>query len=353
MKSLLVLLSSLVLLTSCGNESGLDFSGVDPELAVPPTQIMVLGTAHLSNYENDLYLDDLEPLLERLEVYAPDIITIESSPGMTCQRAKSYPREHAGYADFYCFDGRPYRAESGLSVSEGSFQARQALLAWPVTPTASQRRQLAAFFLASEEPISALVQWLRLAEVDQVADDGLGPASVEVLNRLGQSMNESSSIAARLAARRGLERVFYADDHGSFLDAEGESEAYGARLSELWSQGGDPCQSRSDSADAKLRGGDLLGAYRDYNSPAYSIRAIDCDMRLAMNDEESEQYGRKYTMAWEARNLRMVSLIIDAAATEPGGRVLSVVGATHKPYQEAYLDQMHDVKIVNTDTVLN
>ena len=72
-----------------------------------------------------------------------------------------------------------------------------------------------------------------------------------------------------------------------------------------------------------------------------------------MNDDEPERYGRKYTMAWEARNLRMVSLIMDAATTKPGGRVLSIVGATHKPYQEAYLDQMQDVKIVNTDTVLD
>ena len=346
-------LASVLALAACGQNDSLDFSGVDPALTVPPTQIMVLGTAHLYNYENNLSLNDLEPLLERLEAYAPDIVTIENSPGMTCQRARSYPREHAGYADVYCFDGGPYRAESGLSLSQGSFQAREALLDWPDTPTAAERRQLASYFLASEEPVSALVQWLQLDEVDRVAGDGLGPASVEVLNRLGQSMDESTSIAARLAARQGLERVFYADDHGSFLDAEGDSEAYGARLNELWSQEGDPCQSRSDTAIAKLTGGDILGAYRDYNSQAYMIKAIDCDLRLTMNDDEPERYGRKYTMAWEARNLRMVSLIMDAATIKPGGRVLSIVGATHKPYQEAYLDQMQDVKIVNTDTVLD
>jgi len=185
MKNFLVFLSSAVFLMSCGNESGLDLSGVDPGLTVPPTQVMVLGTAHLNNYENDLSLDDLEPLLVRLEAYAPDIITVEGSPGMTCQRARSYPREHVGYAHVFCFDGEPYRTESGLSVSQASFQAREALLDWPDRPTAAQRRQLAAYFLASEEPVSALVQWLQLADEDRVAGDGLGPASVKVLTASG------------------------------------------------------------------------------------------------------------------------------------------------------------------------
>ena len=72
-----------------------------------------------------------------------------------------------------------------------------------------------------------------------------------------------------------------------------------------------------------------------------------------MNDDEQEGYGRRYTMNWQARNLRMVSLIMEAAATKPGGRVLSIVGSSHKLYQEAYLDQMHDVEIINTDVVLN
>ena len=271
MKSFLIVLSGMLFLASCTADDSWDFSGVDPALTVPPTQVMVLGTAHLSGYKDDLTLDDLEPLLERLEAYAPNVITIEESSGMTCNRARTYPREHEGYADGYCFDGEPYRAESGLSASEGSFRARNILLDWPNTPTAAERRQLAAAFLASEEPASALVQWLRLDDEDRVAGDGLGPLSVAVLKRYGQSLNESNSIAARLAARRGLERLYYADDHGSFLDADGEAEAYGRRINELGAPEGDPCWDHYAGPDEKLTGGDVLGAYRDcllYTSPS-------------------------------------------------------------------------------------
>ena len=37
----------------------------------------------------------------------------------------------------------------------------------------------------------------------------------------------------------------------------------------------------------------------------------------------------------------------------PGGRMLVVAGASHKFYLEAYLNQMHDVRIVDTDAVLH
>lgn len=176
---------------------------------------------------------------------------------------------------------------------------------------------------------------------------------MELLSKLSQSLNESYSIAARLAGRLGLEQLFYADDHGSYIYADGEKESYGARVSEPWPSEDDPCQAHFKSPSTKLVEGDVFGAYRELNDVNYQRTQMSCDWKRTMNDAEPEQYGRQYTMGWEARNLRMVSLIMTAAITEPGGRVLSIVGASHKPYFEAYLDQMHDVEIVNTDTVLD
>lgn len=36
----------------------------------------------------------------------------------------------------------------------------------------------------------------------------------------------------------------------------------------------------------------------------------------------------------------------------PGSRLLAIVGASHKGYYEAYLNQMHDVKLTDATTVL-
>jgi predicted esterase YcpF (UPF0227 family) len=37
----------------------------------------------------------------------------------------------------------------------------------------------------------------------------------------------------------------------------------------------------------------------------------------------------------------------------PGTRMLALVGASHKGYYEAYLNQMHDVQLVDTNSVLD
>ncbi|MEP6342982.1 MAG: hypothetical protein ABJ275_06675 [Maricaulaceae bacterium] len=73
-------------------------------------------------------MENINPLLDRLEAYAPDVITIEDSSRMTCNRIRAYPLEYVGIADSHCFDGAPFREESGLSISEGTYQARIAIL---------------------------------------------------------------------------------------------------------------------------------------------------------------------------------------------------------------------------------
>jgi hypothetical protein len=42
----------------------------------------------------------------------------------------------------------------------------------------------------------------------------------------------------------------------------------------------------------------------------------------------------------------------EAIGMRPGSRTLVIVGASHKGYLEAYLNQMHDVRIVPTSQVL-
>ena len=58
-------------------------------------------------------------------------------------------------------------------------------------------------------------------------------------------------------------------------------------------------------------------------------------------------YGRQYVAWWETRNLRMVANIRASFGNKPGARVLSIVGTSHKPYYEAYLGMMHEVKLVD------
>ena len=48
----------------------------------------------------------------------------------------------------------------------------------------------------------------------------------------------------------------------------------------------------------------------------------------------------------------MVSNIRAAFGARPGARVLNLVGASHKPYYDAYLNLMPDVELVDAEAVL-
>jgi len=65
-----------------------------------------------------------------------------------------------------------------------------------------------------------------------------------------------------------------------------------------------------------------------------------------------QAFGRNYVGYWETRNLRMVANIRDVVGQTPGMRLLAIVGASHKPYYEAYLNLMHDVQLVDAEAVL-
>ena len=338
--------------SSQAQAQAIDLRGVDPALNLEPTQVMVLGTAHLAAIDG-LEARHIAPLIDRLMTFNPQVITIEGVPGETCEMMRLYPSEYAAALDNYCFDFAPFRAESMLDMGQAAARIRTLLSDWPEAPSAEQRRDLAAAFLAAGEPYSALVQWWRLDQGERRIGNGLGEVSVAFLDERAASKSESTQIAARLAARLGLERVFTADDHSADLVLAPYGDALWVRMQEIWDSG-DP--DRADPyarAAADIVGGKVLAAYRFYNDPDTQRAAIGNDFRLAMNDGEGEQYGRVYNSWYQVRNLRMVSNVVAAGATSPGGRVLSVVGSSHKPYFEAYLDQMHDIKLVSTDTVLD
>lgn len=82
-----------------------------------------------------------------------------------------------------------------------------------------------------------------------------------------------------------------------------------------------------------------------------SERRPDDGLDITLVGLLNQLQGRGYVTYWEVRNLRMASNIREAMMP-PGGRMLVVVGASHKFYLEAYLNQMHDVRIVDSDQVL-
>lgn len=322
-----------------------------------PNEVLVLGTAHLSGMPKSFVPEMLSPLLIRLASWRPDGIATEDMSGLQCDSLRRYPFRYADTVRDYCPDPAPASRATGLDVPAANAEAERLLAAWPSVPTPAQRRQLAATFLAAGERGSALVQWLRIPPGERRAGDGLNDELVAALNKLKDRRNETSLVAAVLAARLGLERLWSVDDHSAdTIDSHDpiEQKALAAAITRAWDN---PATHSRRAESARLEQGlsrpdGLLEMYRALNAPNAPLMVYRSDFGAALIEPSRQRFGRGYVGYWETRNLRMAANIRDVLARRPGMRLLAIVGASHKGYYEAYLNQMHDLKLVNAAEVL-
>lgn len=320
-----------------------------------PNEVLVLGSPHLSSLPETFTPAMLEPLLQRLEAWRPTAIAVENLSGLQCDFMRRNPARYAESVADYCVDPAPAQAATGLDVPSANVEMERLLADWPKAPTAAQRRRLAAVFLAAGESSSAVVQWLRLPREERRASDSLTPELVQFLDTRMARRNEAGLVAGVLAARLGLERLWAVDDHTADSPTpESQQKAYAAAIRGAWDNAFVKARRAADERlEANLAQPDgLLAMYRAYNAPEAAMVAFNSDFGATLVEPSPEGFGRNYVGYWETRNLRMVANMRDILGQYPGTRMLTIVGASHKGYYEAYLNLMHDVQLVSSDEVL-
>ena len=320
-------------------------------------EVLVLGTTHLSGLPKTFDMALLNPLIDRLAAWKPTGIATEDLSGLQCDALRRYPARYAATVKSYCYDPSKAGEAVGLDVPAANAEAERLLAAWPAAPTAAQRRRLAAVFIAAGERNSALVQWLRLPETERHAGDSLNDEQAAFLKSFQTRRNETTVISAVLAARLGHERLWSVDDHSADTPDSSdpvEQKAAEAAIMKAWDN---PVSHARRADDGKLQASldkpdGVLNLYRAYNSANAQMMAYKGDFGAQFVEPSPQQFGRQYLGYWETRNLRMVGNIRDVLGQHPGMRMLAIVGASHKGYYEAYLNQMHDVRLVSADAVL-
>jgi hypothetical protein len=330
-------------------QAQVDLKALDRDMAGPRAQILVLGTVHLSGMPAGFNPASLDGVLNRLAAFRPDIITIEIESGEECDLAARHP---AKYGPDYCAPTDAAMASTGLDVPAAIAEVDKTLKAWPAQPTAAQRRRLAALFLAASDRASAYVQWLQLPETERHAGDSVNAALVAMLEQTAKRNNENYQLAARLAARLGLQRVHAVDNHtGDHIDVP-DIKAFVRSLEAAWAAGGAALKAREKHEDVLAQAPDLLPLYRAINDPdSLRVRA-EANVSAAMRAKSPEGYPQMFVAGWEIRNLRMVANIRETFRERPGARVLSIVGITHKPWFDAWLGQLQGVDMIDVEGVL-
>jgi len=315
-------------------------------------QVMVLGTPHLSQLPKSFDPANMAPLRERLLSWKPQAIAIEEISGLQCAYMRAYPQRYADSAKMYCPDTSAAQAATGLDVIEATAQASQLLNTWPASPSAAQRRKLASLFLAAGERASATVQWQRLPVEERHAGDGLTQELATRLDSLAQRRDETYLIAVPLAVKSGLERLQPMDDHTSDT-VPADEKGYGAAIMAAWNNpSGAELNQRNAALISRLETpAQVVDMYRAHNQSSNAGLIFNADFGAALEEPSPQHFGRDYVASWETRNLRMASNIRETMS--PAGiRILVIVGTAHKAYLENYLNQMHDVRVVSTDSVL-
>ena len=326
--------------------------GFDPRqhrapLSGQPTAVMVLGSPHISGLPQSFDPANLSLLIDRLAAWKPTRIAVEGLSGQQCDLLRRYKAQIPAAAETYCMDPSAAGVATGLDVPAALAEADAMLAKWPLQPTAADRRRLALVFLAAGERAPALVQWLRLPPAERRAADGLTPELVRFLDETITRRNENYLVAAVLAARLGHEKLWLMDDHSADILLARMGDDYDKAMMEVWgSAAANARRAANEKKDASARSPrTTLDLFGYYNDPAEGDRAFSSDFGAAMAHGTPQQFGRRYLGWWETRNLRMAANIREAAAEAPGGRLLVLTGASHKPYLDAYLELMHDLKL--------
>jgi hypothetical protein len=315
----------------------------------PRAQVLVLGTVHLNGMPPGFDHESLNGVIDRLAAFRPDIITIEAESGEECDLAARHP---AKYGPDYCARADAAMAATGLNVPAAMAEVDRTLKAWPAQPSPAQRRRLAALFMAANDVASAYVQWLQLPEAERRAGDSLDTALVDALGKIGKRNNENYQLAARLAARLGLQRVHAVDNHtGDRIDVP-DIEAFVRSIEAAWASGGGALKEREKREAVLSQAPDLLPLYRYLNAPESLSALADANVTAALRAKSPEGYPQMWVAGWEVRNLRMVANVRETFRERPGARVLCIVGATHKPWFDEWLGQLQGVDIVDVAGVL-
>jgi hypothetical protein len=332
---------------------GIDFSGVRPDLAGEPTRVLVLGSPHLSGMTEKISIADLALLKERLEAFAPHIVTIESVSGRTCDAIRRYETLYAGVADNYCFDPSIALATLHLDAPTALAALINALNALPAQPSASDRRRLAALFFATGNPYSSAIQWLKLPVAERINGDGVNEELKNAIEKRIKSRNENMTLGATLALSLGHEQVFPMDDHTADAVYFKTPNELSDVLQLIWGREFPKRDSLRSAAEAYLGSPQgIVAYYLAINSLEYQKMTVDSDIGLAAATPDANLVARQYVAWWQVRGLRMAANVVEIAANHPGARVLVFVGSGHKPYFDAYLNQMFDIEVVDVSSVL-
>lgn len=315
-----------------------------------PTEVMVLGSEHLSTIDG-LQPGHLDGVHAVLNHYAPRHVAVESIASHHIELMLQRPGEYAEVLDQ--FVGKQFlkvALERQIALAMSPEQARQTLASDCVPlPRTHAKSLIACLGLAAAAYDKAWFDYIAYVLGRHHPLAVLPESMAYAPRRLAQDQNERTLIAARLADARGLDRV-----HG--IDSQDSKALYGPVYAAL-----EPALLTSKAAaafqdtelvkrpksvrDAAIRAGNLLPLYHLTNSRDYDALILDHEWRLFVDRDLPVSPSLARLAMWDVRNLEIVGNILRIVSLHPQERMLVVIGASHKPFLDDYLNRSVGVRV--------
>lgn len=318
--------------------------------AVPAAQtVTIVGTQHLRGLDIPPTPEQYAHTIDALSAFAPTQVCIERMSGERLQIKAADPMRNA-MALSPETHSRPLgtliiplgvNMQGRLAVlpADAREQARDLAARWDEL-SAQERVRLIGLQIAGYEFHSAVLDWSYLdAEARETAAEGVLEPAAEALEEMIHLNSEAYALAVPIARRAGLHELCTADslkDEAAGMqvalarggqeildgpEVRARLETYQARISASW---------RPDSGPEALT---RMLAFM--NSDAFA--EFDRDLQwetLRIHDNEAGAFHRRL-MHWHARTAQISSELYRALAKGPEERVVLIIGAAHRPFNEA------------------
>lgn len=312
------------------------------------TQVLILGTPHLQQMEG-VTEKHIYRLIDSLKPYHFDAVAVEKMPAELLLDIKARPASHWKdlYEGFkgYIVMGETYQQKLQMSYTAAlekidSLQSLQIL-------TDADRLAYIKAYLCSYDPWSAGLHYTMLAD-----KRSLDSTMINTVFKFTHSKNEINLIGLSVARFSKLRKIDYIDN---LQDETLLLKEFPAFIKEYTANqdkinktiNDDPIFKKSKHIETEaMAKGDLYSLYKFFNSEAYMKGDFKGQWALWLQTGFSSKSDRSRYALWEMRNLSITANIMRTAAAHPGGRILVIIGASHKSFLEKYLRQIADIEVL-------
>jgi len=311
--------------------------------------VMIVGTQHLTGLETRPTLAQYDHTVETLSQYRPTQVCVERMDGERVEALIADPERNAMSLSPDTH-GRPVgtrfvplgvELQTILAIrpADARDEAKALAARWDEIDL-SDRIRLIGLQIAGYEIYSAVLNWSYLSANERGSDatEILGSA-VATLNDLLDSEHEVYALAIPIARRAGLHRLCMADAL--------ENESAGMKVA--LDKGG---QAILDQAEVRLRLDQYSARMKTIWKPGSGPEALT-QMLAYINSDEFAEFDRENQweilrqfdtdsgifhqrlMHWHARTAQISAELYEALAEGPEERVMLIIGAAHRPFNEA------------------